>query len=325
MSQNIIPNDIIPHTLTEKTPKGTYKCPMDCFWPIFDDKQSKNILQRRLKRKSWIFLSTYNADYFVGFAIIDAGYLAKAFCYVYELKTGNKWEDSRIKPIGFSTSFLQQKNEKWQLGPYQIHILNNQLKATFNGRNFQLKWQIDLTQSGRLFVCSSKGKKRPFHSTFKNLSLKQDLQIKTRDQLIRIQNQTANIDFSFGYPPRNTIWNWICLTGSSDCGKKIGFNAVDHFNESLENYIWIDDQPFYIGHVSFKYNKNQVDKPWQIDGKNVSLLFDVVWQRKEHLHIGLLKSSFVQVMGSISGTIHLNNNTININGYGVCEDHHSIW
>ena len=321
-----MPKDIFPSTLTNNTPKGVYTCSTDRPWPRYTEIDPDRIFQRRLKRKSWIFCSSYTADYYVGFAIVDAGYIAKAFCYVYDVKTGQRWEDSQIRPLGFPHSFNGAQSTTWSLSNYLIQVGQNDIKLHFKGRQFQIKWKIDLSTSGLLFICPSQGKNRPYHSTFKNMTCNQDLQIKTKDQLIRINSSTASIDFSHGYPPRHTRWNWLSMTGVSDCGKNIGMNLVDQFNENMENYMWIDGQVFPAGAVQFNYDKKQIDTDWSIKNDRSNINMNVHWQRSENLHIGILKSSFIQVMGSVKGTIKPPDSTLlSIHGFGVCEDHHSIW
>jgi hypothetical protein len=41
---------------------------------------------RRKQRKTWLFIGAGNPELFIGFAIVDAGLVAKAFAYIYDLK-----------------------------------------------------------------------------------------------------------------------------------------------------------------------------------------------------------------------------------------------
>ncbi len=321
-----MPKHIFPSTLTEKTPIGIYRCPPNQLLPQFEDRYSKHTINRRLKRKSWIFCSSYTKDYFIGMALVDVGYLAKAFCYVYDCQTGNVWEDSQIKPIGFSTSFSANPSDEWKLKPYELLLQHDTITLQFNGSAFKIHWNIKLNPSGLLFICPSHGKNRPFHSTFKNLGLSQQINISTSNKNIHIDSPTACIDYSYGYPPRKTMWNWLSITGTDEKNRQIALNLVDHFNNNLENYIWIDHQPYPVGDVRFIYDKRNKNKPWRIESKTVELTFHVDWQRGENLNIGILKSSFIQVMGRVQGTIRIENmEPFYLKANGVCEDHHALW
>ena len=145
-----MPKDIFPSTLTNNTPKGVYT------FRQIDFGQGT---------PRWILIESFNVDLrenhgfsavhtrliITGFAIVDAGYIAKAFCYIYDVKTGQRWEDSQIRPLGFHTH-LTGLNRQIGLSPIISFTL---VKMTYN---FILKdvssnkWKIELSKSGLLYL-----------------------------------------------------------------------------------------------------------------------------------------------------------------------------
>ena len=78
---------------------------------------------RRWQRKSWIFFGAYSAEISVGFAIVDAGFLGKAFCYIYHPKTG------KILPVKVPLNLGEYGRETYVGGMDEVFLYNRALSA----------------------------------------------------------------------------------------------------------------------------------------------------------------------------------------------------
>lgn len=282
---------------------------------------------RRWQRKSWIFLGAYSPDIFVGFAIIDAGFLGKAFCYVYFPKTGKLLEHGIDRPFAFERDFDANLENHWSLGQYQILTKNGQMHFEFKGKKFQISLQCTNNEHGLSFLCPSKGPKRPFHYTYKNLLLPTDIKFTEKGQTQQFKQVHGSIDFSKGYPPKHTQWNWTSFLGTLEDGTPVGINLVDQFNQNMENAVWIGTERILIGNVTYEYNKPLEQSLWKVqsvDGR-LELQMTPNGSRKENINVKVLKSKFTQVFGSINGKILHQNQWKSLTGHGVMEEHEAIW
>ncbi len=282
---------------------------------------------RRWQRKSWIFAGAYSAEIYVGFAIVDAGFLGKAFCYVYFPQSGQILEHGTDRPFAFSSDFNADLNSHWKLGRYEIYSQGDEMYFKFTGKKFSLNMQCRNNDNGLSFLCPSSGGKRPFHFTYKNLLLPTKINLTANGQNKEYRDLYAGLDFSKGYPPKHTNWNWTSFTGILEDGTPVGINVVDQFNKNMENVIWIDKERILIGDVNYSYSKPAEKSEWRVRSENGNLELTMIpkGNRKEHINLKLLKSKFIQVFGTIEGRINHNGVWKNLTGYGVMEEHEAIW
>jgi hypothetical protein len=67
---------------------------------------------------------------------------------------------------------------------------------------------------------------RPFHHSYKNLLLPATVDVMVDGESIRYSGNIGGIDFSKGYPPRHTFWNWASLNAKTENGVEFGINLV---------------------------------------------------------------------------------------------------
>ncbi|WP_052598388.1 DUF2804 family protein [Aureispira sp. CCB-QB1] len=282
---------------------------------------------RRWQRKSWIFLGAYSPDIFVGFAIVDAGFIGKAFCYVYFPQTNTFLEHGIDRPFAFDANFEANLDSYWQLGQYEILTQKGQMQFNFKGKKFQISVQCVNNEHGLSFICPSSGGNRPFHFTYKNLLLPTNIQLKQNGETKFFNDLYGGIDFSKGYPPKHTNWNWTSFLGKLEDGTPIGINVVDQFNQNMENIVWLGTERILIGNVSYQYNKPLSKSLWKVRSLNgdLELSMQPNGSRKENINIKLLKSKFTQVFGQINGKIRHQGTWKKFTGYGVMEEHEAIW
>lgn len=281
---------------------------------------------RRSARKAWIFLGAYSAEYCVGFAIVDAGWVSKAFAYIYNLKTGVLLEDGITVPMGFGADFDPNLNSDWILKNYSIKSDEQKMRASYQGKKFSLEMEVDMNANGLSFICPSKGK-RPFHHTYKNLLLPTTIRFSKAGKTETLHGMQSGIDFSKGYPPRHTFWNWTSFMGQTEDGLPVGINLVDGFNENMENAMWIGDDQVLLGKMLYDYQPPIEKSKWEVNAVDAKLQLSMLPQglRKENINVGLLKSKFLQVYGPIAGKVMHQGQWKQLSGHGVMEEHEALW
>lgn len=288
---------------------------------------NKNLVsKRRLQRKTWFFLSAANQNYFIGLAIVDAGLIAKAFVYIFDFQNQIMLEEGITIPLGFSADFDPNLHSDWKLKNFSIVYKNAKFFADFRGKKFSLQLEIETNDEGLSFMCPSEDN-RPFHFTFKNLLLNSKAVLTIKENKLKIENLKSGIDFSKGYPPRKTVWNWVSFVGKTTEGVEVGINLVDKFNDNIENVVWFGKEKIMIGKVLFNYQPPLESSLWEINAADASLCISMkpTGKRKENINALVMKSKFIQVFGFSEGFIMHNGTKHHISGHAVMEEHEALW
>ncbi len=292
---------------------------------------------RRWRRKAWLYGGVYHADYLIGCAVADAGYLGSAFVYVYERASGRMTEYAAMRPGYFAADFAPDSQSGWQFAAAGKHWHIGRLPEQ-NGWRFQVQageqteLVLDLV-GGEDAVCAVNGwPSRPLHYTLKAGALQARVHWR-QGEVVRDFNATGVVDFSLGYPPRHTHWQWACLSGQFADGRLFGCNLVAQFMNGLENTVWLDDgngqrHVLALAQAVFEYDGRDIQRPWQIhtqDGR-LRLQFVPEGMRREHIHLGVLASRFAQPCGRFSGHWRdADGSWQPVAGFGVVEQHAATW
>lgn len=278
---------------------------------------------RRSALKQWIYAGVFNADYFCGFAIADAGRVATAFAYVYEVATQTFIEKKITIPFGFGPKADFDLNSYWKLGNFTIAAQGNTLTLNFNSPNFRVN--IILENNTALGTTTiTRAAYRPFNHTFKNQLMPAKVEAFVNGKALSFNGNIGSIDFSKGYPPRNTFWNWASMAGTFlDDNSPVGLNLVAEHNNGLENALWVNNQAIALPQAIFSYSPPTNKTPWGIktmDG-SVDLTFTPYGARTENINALIMLSKFTQPFGKFTGTIQGRP----VEGYGVVEEHLAKW
>ncbi len=290
------------------------------------DKQGGLIKIRRSQRKAWIFIGAYTKDLMVGLAIVDAGYMANAFSYFYVPSENLYKEQKVLLPYGFPNNFDAGLHDKWTLRNFNIETFRNVLRANVKG-SFHMEIEMDHNDNGLSFICPTVD--RPFNFTYKNLNLQTKVKVYYKGKEYGMDGKIGGVDFSKGYPPRKTFWNWAMVCGETSEGIPVGMNLFRGHNGKYENAAWIGDERILLSNTNFTYNKSKpLDKQdWKLDTEDglVKLNFTPSKARAEKINIKFLQHDFTQPFGKFEGTIKHGDKIHEVVGYGPVEDHESLW
>lgn len=305
--------------LTARVPFGLYS------GPVMDMSTRAWSSVRRSQRKVWMYAGAFNSQYYTGFAIADAGIAATAFAYFYDAENHRFAEEKVTLPFGFPRAFDPDLNSAWRLKGFAINRSGNKIICTYSGRKLKLEMQLTEVRAGASTIAPAGF--RPFHHTYKNLLMPVQVKASLEGRNISFEGKIGSIDFSKGYPPRHTFWNWASLNGITEGGLALGINLVADFNNGIENALWVNDQIVPLSQALFSYKRPAEKSKWQItttDGR-LEMEFFPNGQRSEHINALLMQSRFVQPFGSFKGTINLDGAKLPFTAYGVVEEHQALW
>jgi|GEM_PF-3135809 len=305
---------------------GRYKnliaAPKTTFW---DDEGLPLFKRRRTQRKTWIFYGAYSEDLFAGMAIVDAGIAATAFTYFFVPKENLFIEDKITLPLGFRSGFDPAMTDEWKLGKYHINTTNNVMTLNYKGI-FNLQMTAHLQDNGVSIVAPSKDG-RPFNFTYKDLPIETDVKVVYQGKTFTASGPIGGIDFTKGYPPRVTEWNWSSLIGQTESGRQLAVNLVDKFNNNMENVLWLDKERILLSDATFEYGPKLDKDTWYIKTKDgiLDMQLQPMGARAENLNIAVMKSIFTQPFGKYTGTVNYNGVKEAFTAWGVAEEHLAVW
>lgn len=285
--------------------------------------------RRRWQRKGWLFTGVFTDDWQLGFAIADAGYLGLAFTYFFERSTGRYLEEKIMRPFAFPRDFPASLRGSWQLGNrsrnWRIDPEMDDWRFRFEGKRLHCDLMVRHRFVGLTAIAPSPG--RPFNCTYKLAGADVEGSLTVDGKSLTTMNAVGVLDHTLGYPPRNTHWNWACLAGTTGDGRRLGVNLVAHFNDGLENALWLDGTVHPLAQAQFVVPTDKRRSSWHIDTADDILELDFLPEgaRAENVRLGLVESRFIQPFGRFRGTIRLDGERVPITGYGIVEDHRARW
>lgn len=285
---------------------------------------------RRLQRKAWLYAGAYHEDFMVGYAVADVGYLATAFLYVYDRARRLRVEETLEIPFGFGEGFAPSLRGPWSFGlgarRWRVDPEGDGVRLRYDGRRIACDLRIPSLDGGMTSIAPAP--RRPFNHTFKRLCLAAEASVRIDDRRFeRSLPHGAAVDFTLGYPPRDTHWNWACLQGTTDDGRAFGLNLVAHFNDELENALWLGDALLPLGHADFTVGHPPDAAAWtiRVDELDLTLTFTPEGARQDRKDLAVLRHDFIQPFGRFEGTFRDGAKTVTVQGHGVVEDHTSRW
>jgi hypothetical protein len=297
------------------------------------------------REKRWQYIGICTEEIFVGIAVVHASYIGNIFCYVYDRKKDLLWEQERIAPAGMGVRVDRNVFKgvvSYVTDSEMIRIDNDislgkrmlDVRLHSEGRDVDIRAEIiDSFQKNTPMQVVTPTIDGDFLFTHKSAGLPVlgSVRLGNTRYDLRPEKDFAIVDLTFGYPARNTFWNWVSFGGRSTCGRQVGVNVVDPITdpENNENAFWVDGELVKLGKVNFDYDSDNPMEPWKIRSEDglIDLVFTPFGKREQNIDYKLLSSKFIQPFGSFSGQLHLPaGNVIQLDEiYGVVEEHFARW
>lgn len=301
--------------------------------------KKRTLLAKKFGFNQFQFISLISPQLIVGVAIVDLKLVSNAFIYLYHVPTGKFSEYSFLQPLAHNTSiptgansgcaeFIKGKNrlliDSRQAGLRQLTVdLPNKVKiqATID----------EMSQYQPLAICSRAGYSG-WVFTQKSAAHSCEGSVQWDDETfdLRTIHALAAVDWTGGYMRRDTFWNWGSLSCTLADGRRLGFNLAAGVNETgfSENALWLDGKLIKIDMVDFRFDRYNKESNWVLrshDGK-INLHFTPKGKRFDKTNALFMASNFTQYFGQYQGEIHLENETIQLDGqWGLTEDHYAKW
>ncbi|MCK5162496.1 MAG: DUF2804 domain-containing protein [Desulfobacula sp.] len=299
----------------------------------------------RFKEKRWCYMGIIHPDIIFGCAVVHLGYISSAFAFGFDRQRQKMMNHSLVfPPLG---QVRYDRNPENGICSYKslrgrLILTHNKnpnpstIKACFYLPGRSLKADIEVIEpeshiSPMHFLMPMGGSRPAFTSKTAGLKARGKITINKKTFDLSSKNTFAVFDWTNGFYPRQTFWNWACGAGFADDGTQIGFNFSSGVYENglLENTVWINGIPLKQGEIIFTYDTKKPENPWQIKSKDdlINLRFNPEGIRRANDNLGIIKSKFLQPCGSFEGSIKTcDNYCIHLSSVGgVVEEHFAKW
>lgn len=132
---------------------------------------------------------------------------------------------------------------------------------------------------------------------------------------------------------RVTTWKWASFSFFSKNGKHVTVNLtnVERFGDR-ENVVWVEGRLYLVGPVEFiSSSSNGMWNRIRSSNSNnstahIDLVFTASVSKDVDLNVLVIRSDFTQAVGTFSGTVKLENQTLVVEkAWGVGERHYALW
>jgi hypothetical protein len=307
----------------------------DASFDGLNEEYPRGMVARRLTEKRWVYVLVPTREVMLAMALVDAGYLSSGFCAVLDRGSGKLLFDSSpvLPPLCASIGEVPGDG-------LSARLVGPRIKARIErsgGRILvEARWMsaaVDVVLDARaapppLSVCSRIGTGR-FNFTQKLVCVPAEGEIRAGNARFTVHGDLAGMDFTHGFPARETKWRWAFGSGKAGA-RTIGFNLSEGFLPgSPESAAWVDGPPCATGPVRFEGDFSDRDAPWRIRGEDggLDLVFTPEGRRAQDIDLKLVASRYLQPFGTFRGHLTAaSGERIAIEAIpGVTEEHVARW
>jgi hypothetical protein len=297
------------------------------------------------REKRWCYIGIIHPEIIFGCAVIHLGYIAGAFAFAFDRAQKKMTEYSFASP-----SFGQARHDRNpENGICSYKSLWGRLVLKHNKRDGKRFVKTEFTRPGRVLaadieITDPENSPSPVHFLMETENLKHAVTTKTaglkakglisvnrKRFRLNCENTFAVFDWTNGFFPRQTFWNWACGAGFAQDGTQVAFNFSRGVYEKglLENIVWINGIPHETGKIIFTYDNKNPEQAWHVRcaDKSVDLVFTPEGIRRASENFGIIQSSFIQPCGTFSGQIRIHKSSPYhlTRAGGVVEEHYAKW
>jgi len=303
-------------------------------WQGLAPARQRSWLWRRLHHKRWHYVGLGNDALFIGVAIVDVGWTATAFAYLFDRRQRRllaDWHQDGLPGLQAHVGKAPLAGARaWFRGPGARLSLTHdaaqdRLQLSVQTRPLRLQAELDLGCMAPPLLAVGPIEGGIVHATQKTSALPVFGWAEAGGRRFALDDAWAAVDASSGLLARETAWRW-----ASAHGPGVGFNLQDGYFGTQENLLWLDGQPFGLGAARFEFDAAQPLQPWRIhtDDGLLDLVFTPEGARAEDRNLGFAASHYVQPVGRFNGWVRACKEATPrqvVDLLGVTEDHRSRW
>jgi len=289
---------------------------------------SLGLRDRIARRKKWFWFAVTTDEIWLSFAIVRTGYAASAFAFAFDLREKRMLVDRTVLGPTLAAKIADGPHEeggpiaRFKVGRSKIVVIRErELRIAASLDGLSLAASIDEASAPPSVTAIAKlaGGDGLLNATEKVALARVRGEAKVAGRAVYdLAKGFAGWDYTHGLMPRHTRWNWAFGLGHAKDGMPFGFNVVEGFVGEAECAMFRDGKVVPIAEPHFGIGEDT----WRLEGDGIDLTFDVGAVHRQDTNLVVVKSRFVQPVGTFRGTIA----GVEVEGLpGVVEDQDVVW
>jgi hypothetical protein len=291
-------------------------------------------MKRALRRKKWWWLAITSPELWISVAVVRMGYATSAFVFAFDLGARRMLVDRTfVSPpraveiaddphvVGAVARFGFGKSSVVLERPERSTL---RLRASLEGLDLDVS--LDETSAPEAITAIARLGPDLASATEKRMFANVRGAAVVAGRRFALDGAFGGYDYTHGMMPRHTRWNWAFGMGRATDGSPVGFNVVRGFVGEAECAAFDAGGVFPLEEPRFDFDAAKPDQPWRIVGADVDLTFDVGAVHAQYTNLLLVRSRFVQPVGTFRGRLRVGDRDVLVDGLpGVVEDQDVLW
>ncbi|HVE84434.1 MAG TPA: DUF2804 domain-containing protein [Myxococcales bacterium] len=303
--------------------------------------------RRLLKEKKWQYGLVVTPELVAAYTVADLSYTANAFVYAVDLREKRPLVDRSF--LGMPGPLASVGNRPGRGFEAHFTTVNAAFRSSRlgSGERYRcaidvwdvpllkraLRWEGEVLAVGgapALSVIAPAGNGM-VNVTQKQAGMLAFGTLHAGGRRYPLDGGVAGLDYTHGYLPRHTTWRWAMACGRLEDGTPVGINLVEGFNDDSdlanENALWMGSRLYPLGRARFSFSKRDPLDEWHVtttDGE-LELRFRPVFVHREERDLKLVKSRFLQPVGTFTGSALVGGRRIPLSLGGVTEEQDVLW
>lgn len=305
---------------------GAYEGPL----PAID--ATPSLLDRFARRKRWVYVALVTETTWVSIVVVRTGYAATTFAFVYDLSEKRMLADESA----LGTTLLAKVTDDphadgplatFRLGKTQVSMTRRgsiiDLKARIG--SITLDAQLDEAEAPPPIAAIGRIEGGVWDATEKRTLTRVHGTLTCNGKTHDLATATGGYDYTHGLLPRHTQWRWGFALGKVD-GQPFAFNVVQGFLGEVECAAFFGGKVFPIAEPRFVFDRNEPLGAWRLEAEGIDLTFTPGAMHADATNLVLIKSRFVQPVGTFRGTMRMDGRDLTlVDVPGVVEDQDVLW
>lgn len=294
---------------------------------------------RVARRKKWVYVAVATDELWLAIAVVRTGYAATAFAFAYDLVGRRMLVEATVIGPALVARVADDFHAQGELARFAMGktrlTMSRQgtaLDVRIRMRDLEVDAALDESSGPPAISAIARLGEGLASATEKRALLSVRGSARCGARSISLDRGTAGYDYTHGLLPRHTKWRWAFALGRTASGEPFAFNVVEGFVGEAECAAFVGDRGdgrcavVPLAEPRFELDVAAPMKPWAIKGEGIDLRFEPGAVHAQATNLLVVKSRFVQPVGTFSGTIRVAGRDVRVAALpGVVEDQDVLW
>jgi hypothetical protein len=293
-------------------------------------------LARIAHRKRWLYVAIARDPILVAFVVVRLGYAANAFAFVYHASERRFLAETKSLGPAFAASVSDTAgpgaHAAFRQGGTRFSVARDPGSASYAVRAFgggiDLRARMDSAYAPPAISAIAPVPGNLVATTEKRALLDVTGEVTVGGQRFPLDGGLAAYDHTNGLLARRTAWRWAFALGLAKDGEPFALNLVEGHVGEAECAAWTRDDVHPLAEGRFRFDRARPLDAWSVttaDGA-VDLAFSPGAVHAETRNLGIIRSRFVQPVGTFAGIVRLPGRAVELDAMlGVTEDQDVLW